>query len=153
MDLYNSSFASFLFLARLLHQSTAEVRGDRELAEGEGEEQGMAEAHLTLLLLAASMSCLVTASQAHQKIHIVGGSYGWKIPPNTTFYEEWANKQSFFVGDKLGSLISKKTKKEEMNDQSLFPARFLLFSLSVLRDYVDWRWGWQCSCTRRGCRT
>ncbi|URE19363.1 Plastocyanin-like domain [Musa troglodytarum] len=61
----------------------------------------MAEAHLTLLLLAASMSCLVTASQAHQKIHIVGGSYGWKIPPNTTFYEEWANKQSFFVGDKL----------------------------------------------------
>ena len=63
----------------------------------------MAEAHRTLLLLVAAMSCLVTVSQAHQKIHIVGGSYGWKIPPNKTFYEEWANKQSFFVGDKLGS--------------------------------------------------
>ncbi|CAL9150998.1 cucumber peeling cupredoxin-like [Musa acuminata AAA Group] len=61
----------------------------------------MAEAHRTLLLLVAAMSCLVTVSQAHQKIHIVGGSYGWKIPPNKTFYEEWANKQSFFVGDKL----------------------------------------------------
>ncbi|RWW77578.1 hypothetical protein BHE74_00014260 [Ensete ventricosum] len=61
----------------------------------------MAEAHRTLLLLVAVMSCLVIATQAHQKIHIVGGSYGWKIPPNKTFYEEWANKYSFFVGDKL----------------------------------------------------
>ncbi|CAD5189640.1 unnamed protein product [Musa acuminata subsp. malaccensis] len=61
----------------------------------------MAEAHRTLLLLVVAMSCLVTVSQAHQKIHIVGGSYGWKIPPNKTFYEEWANKQNFFVGDKL----------------------------------------------------
>ncbi|CAL9198064.1 unnamed protein product [Musa hybrid cultivar] len=61
----------------------------------------MAEAHRTLLLLVVAMSCLVTVSQAHQKIHIVGGSYGWKIPPNKTFYEEWANKQIFFVGDKL----------------------------------------------------
>ncbi|CAD5180523.1 unnamed protein product [Musa acuminata subsp. malaccensis] len=91
----------------------------------------MAEAHRTLLLLVVAMSCLVTVSQAHQKIHIVGGSYGWKIPPNKTFYEEWANKQSFFVGDKLSSLISKKTKGKEMNDQSLFPFVFSLRSAGL----------------------
>ncbi|CAL9765417.1 unnamed protein product [Musa acuminata subsp. burmannicoides] len=90
----------------------------------------MAEVHRTLLLLV--VSCLVTVSQAHQKIHIVGGSYGWKIPPNKTFYEEWANKQSFFLKMLiLFSLISKKTKGKEMNDQSLFPFVFSLRSAGL----------------------
>ncbi|CAL9774838.1 unnamed protein product [Musa acuminata subsp. burmannicoides] len=97
----------------------------------------MAEAHRTLLLLVVAMSCLVTVSQAHQKIHIVGGSYGWKIPPNKTFYEEWANKQSFFVGDKLGSyqytlLIRRYSHYiEQMNDQSLFSFVFSLRSTGL----------------------
>ncbi|CAL9194625.1 unnamed protein product [Musa hybrid cultivar] len=92
----------------------------------------MAEVHRTLLLLVVAMSCLVTVSQAHQKIHIVGGSYGWKIPPNKTFYEEWANKQSFFLKMLiLFSLISKKTKGKEMNDQSLFPFVFSLRSAGL----------------------
>ncbi|CAL9057271.1 unnamed protein product [Musa banksii] len=92
----------------------------------------MAEVHRTLLLLVVAMSCLVTVSQAHQKIHIVGGSYGWKIPPNKTFYEEWANKQSFFLKMLiLFSLISKKTKGKEMNDQSLFPFVFFLRSAGL----------------------
>ncbi|KAG6536082.1 hypothetical protein ZIOFF_001124 [Zingiber officinale] len=55
----------------------------------------------TISLLLATLLCLLTTSQAHIKIHIVGGSYGWKIPPTTTFYQDWAKNQTFLVGDKL----------------------------------------------------
>ncbi|ERN01767.1 hypothetical protein AMTR_s00097p00156790 [Amborella trichopoda] len=34
--------------------------------------------------------------------HIVGGSFGWKIPPNNTFYDQWAKTHTFNLNDKLG---------------------------------------------------
>ncbi|XP_078151574.1 umecyanin-like [Carex rostrata] len=56
-----------------------------------------------ILLVLAAVSCLLvgsTAQPAHV-VHIVGGSKGWYTPPNTTFYDEWAAKKNFTVGDKL----------------------------------------------------
>ena len=35
-------------------------------------------------------------------IHVVGGSCGWEVPPNATFYADWAKPRTFGVGDKLG---------------------------------------------------
>ncbi|XP_074577508.1 cucumber peeling cupredoxin-like [Curcuma longa] len=55
----------------------------------------------TISLVLATLLSLLAASQAHLKIHIVGGSYGWKIPPTTTFYQDWAKNQTFVAGDKL----------------------------------------------------
>ncbi|KAH7546346.1 umecyanin [Ziziphus jujuba] len=31
----------------------------------------------------------------------VGGSLGWVVPPNTTYYKEWAADKTFVVGDSL----------------------------------------------------
>ncbi|XP_020572326.1 mavicyanin-like [Phalaenopsis equestris] len=33
--------------------------------------------------------------------HTVGGSTGWTIPPNASFYPKWADSQQFVVGDTL----------------------------------------------------
>ncbi|WP_228567427.1 hypothetical protein, partial [Campylobacter jejuni] len=52
------------------------------------------------LALAILQGCLLGASYGH-RYHFVGGSFGWQIPPNTTFYHQWAAKRTFFVGDKL----------------------------------------------------
>ncbi|KAA0058751.1 hypothetical protein IC582_002447 [Cucumis melo] len=38
---------------------------------------------------------------AAQKVHVVGDATGWTIPPATTFYSEWADKNTFAVGDSL----------------------------------------------------
>nr|CAD1834124.1 unnamed protein product [Ananas comosus var. bracteatus] len=61
----------------------------------------MAKAHVMLLFLSAfTIGCLVVGSMAH-KDHIVGGSKGWRLPPNQTFYQEWAQTRNFSLGDKL----------------------------------------------------
>ncbi|CAK9324811.1 unnamed protein product [Citrullus colocynthis] len=33
--------------------------------------------------------------------HIVGGSHGWRVPENTTFFDQWAKPRTFGVGDRL----------------------------------------------------
>ncbi|KAG0490576.1 hypothetical protein HPP92_007439 [Vanilla planifolia] len=53
-----------------------------------------------LFLLLAFLGFLAGVSEAH-KNHVVGGSFGWKIPPNLTFYKEWAATKTFVVGDRL----------------------------------------------------
>ncbi|XP_054822399.1 umecyanin-like [Prosopis cineraria] len=45
------------------------------------------------------LSLLFAATEATQ--YSVGGSFGWDIPPNQTFYSEWASSKTFFVGDSL----------------------------------------------------
>ncbi|XP_068651503.1 mavicyanin-like [Aristolochia californica] len=37
---------------------------------------------------------------------IVGGSTGWSIPPEASFYQTWAEKKQLFVGDKLVFLFT-----------------------------------------------
>uniref|UniRef100_A0A0A0K6Y7 Phytocyanin domain-containing protein n=1 Tax=Cucumis sativus TaxID=3659 RepID=A0A0A0K6Y7_CUCSA len=38
---------------------------------------------------------------AAQKVHVVGETTGWTIPSTETFYSEWADKNTFAVGDSL----------------------------------------------------
>ncbi|XP_050271975.1 umecyanin-like [Quercus robur] len=38
-----------------------------------------------------------TAAQTY----LVGDSFGWKVPPNSSYYTIWASKRIFYVGDKL----------------------------------------------------
>ncbi|GMH28848.1 hypothetical protein Nepgr_030691 [Nepenthes gracilis] len=56
-------------------------------------------ASLILISLAAAASIMTPTASA--LIHVVGGSNGWEIPPNATFYAEWAKPRTFGVGDKL----------------------------------------------------
>ncbi|KAK6935494.1 Phytocyanin domain [Dillenia turbinata] len=70
----------------------------------------MAKVQFPLLMLVA-LGCIVTGP-ASAMTHVVGGSFGWKLPPNKTFYEEWAAPRTFGVGDRL-----------------LFPYRMPLYSL------------------------
>ncbi|KAK1276439.1 Lamin-like protein [Acorus gramineus] len=58
-----------------------------------------ARIHRALWFL-AMMGCAMKAPVASMD-HIVGASTGWKIPPNLTFYQEWAQRRNFVVGDKL----------------------------------------------------
>ena len=63
--------------------------------------------------------------------HIVGGSHGWRVPDNLTYYEEWAMPRTFGVGDKLGKLFfkNKKIKKNNNNNPTI---QFRWISLLIL---------------------
>ncbi|CAN6444302.1 unnamed protein product [Victoria cruziana] len=52
----------------------------------------------TLLALAV---CAVLLGEVSAADHIVGGSFGWKVPPNATFYQEWAKSKTFELNDRL----------------------------------------------------
>ncbi|KAG6542935.1 hypothetical protein Mapa_015626 [Marchantia paleacea] len=58
----------------------------------------MATARSTMLALLVVVGLLHTASAA---TYTVGDATQWTIPPSTTFYDDWAAKQNFVVGDKL----------------------------------------------------
>lgn len=48
---------------------------------------------------------MMTSSEvAEAETHDVGGTDGWKVPSNTTFYSEWATNKNFSVGDSLSEL-------------------------------------------------
>ena len=63
----------------------------------------MATKRIVLPLLVVVYCVLVQSSSA--LIHVVGGVAGWEIPPNKTFYEDWAKPRTFGVGDKLGDFF------------------------------------------------
>ncbi|KAJ0977764.1 hypothetical protein J5N97_013238 [Dioscorea zingiberensis] len=52
---------------------------------------------LAILLQVSLQGWIVGAATTH----VVGGSTGWTIPPNNTFYPDWASSQTFLVGDIL----------------------------------------------------
>ncbi|XP_028555295.1 cucumber peeling cupredoxin [Dendrobium catenatum] len=66
----------------------------------------MAQSHFLLFLLLGSLCALLLRVSYAHKDHVVGGGFGWKIPPNATFYKEWAATKTFVVGDKLGRFSS-----------------------------------------------
>ncbi|XP_078431407.1 uncharacterized protein LOC144703170 [Wolffia australiana] len=69
--------------------------------EEEGKDRRMAKYHILLIILLASAGCFLQTVSGVSLDHIVGGSFGWRIPPNATFYSEWAQNKTFVVGDKL----------------------------------------------------
>lgn len=61
----------------------------------------MTKMHITLFMLAAIAGCFMMGSVSAMT-HIVGGSHGWSLPDNQTFFADWARQRTFGVGDKLG---------------------------------------------------
>lgn len=59
----------------------------------------MTKVQISLVLLAAACCLMVAPTSAIY--HIVGGSLGWSVPPNKTFFEEWAKPRVFGVEDHL----------------------------------------------------
>lgn len=55
-----------------------------------------------LLLVSAVMASLVAGSSAGI-YHIVGAGKGWRMPPNKTYYEDWARNRHISLGDKLST--------------------------------------------------
>ncbi|KAF8716159.1 hypothetical protein HU200_026435 [Digitaria exilis] len=53
-----------------------------------------------LLLLSAVLASLVAGSTAGV-YHIVGAGKGWRMPPNRTYYDDWARSRQISIGDKL----------------------------------------------------
>ncbi|KMT11980.1 hypothetical protein BVRB_5g099420 [Beta vulgaris subsp. vulgaris] len=45
--------------------------------------------------------CCVLLQSTSALIHVVGGTAGWGVPPNATFYTDWAKPRTFGAGDKL----------------------------------------------------
>lgn len=56
-----------------------------------------------LLLLSAVVASLVSGSTAGV-YHIVGAGKGWRMPPNKTYYDDWARSRHISIGDKLSKL-------------------------------------------------
>ncbi|RWR73364.1 umecyanin-like protein [Cinnamomum micranthum f. kanehirae] len=51
---------------------------------------------VAVVVLAALLQCT-----AAQTTHVVGDSTGWRVPSGAQFYSNWANGQTFRVGDTL----------------------------------------------------
>ncbi|CAL5356246.1 unnamed protein product [Camellia sinensis] len=54
---------------------------------------------LSLLLVVAI--CNLMTGRTSAMYHIVGAKLGWNIPPNKTYYQDWAKSRVFSVEDKL----------------------------------------------------
>ncbi|KAJ6758995.1 BLUE COPPER PROTEIN [Salix koriyanagi] len=48
-------------------------------------------------LIVASMGLLHGACAA--STYMVGDDLGWTVPPNSSYYEEWASQRTFQIGD------------------------------------------------------
>lgn len=54
-----------------------------------------------LLALLALGYAVMAPTPAAAMTHVVGGSYGWRVPPNHRFFQEWAKPRTFGAGDRL----------------------------------------------------
>lgn len=54
------------------------------------------------LIYSACLALIVNCGAA-KNVYIVGDSMGWTVPPNTSFYSNWASSKTFMVGDILGT--------------------------------------------------
>ena len=48
------------------------------------------------------MMMMIMGSCVDAFTHIVGGSHGWRVPENDSFFDQWAKPRTFGVGDRLG---------------------------------------------------
>ena len=48
-----------------------------------------------------------TAQVTSAGVYEVGDSLGWTVPPNTSYYTNWASTKTFLLGDQLSKQSSK----------------------------------------------
>lgn len=74
------------------------MTGKPKMVQGRGNAVAVA---LMVMVAFFAASEVVSATS-----YTVAGSYGWTYPPgtDTTYYDTWASKQKFVVGDTLGVL-------------------------------------------------
>ncbi|BFG40121.1 hypothetical protein CerSpe_263950 [Prunus speciosa] len=53
------------------------------------------------MVMAVAFPSLLNLKGATAEDYVVGDSLGWVIPPNTSFYSEWAASKTFQIGDGL----------------------------------------------------
>lgn len=58
------------------------------------------------LLAVVIFGCIFYMDSVNGMTHVVGGSHGWRVPDNKTFFEEWSKPRTFGVGDRLSKLIN-----------------------------------------------
>ncbi|KAJ4839227.1 hypothetical protein Tsubulata_007758 [Turnera subulata] len=49
--------------------------------------------------LIVALALIEAATRATATTYTIGGSTGWAVPPNTSFYEEWVKDKTFKIGD------------------------------------------------------
>ncbi|PQP95849.1 cucumber peeling cupredoxin-like [Prunus yedoensis var. nudiflora] len=54
------------------------------------------------MVMAVAFPSLLNLKGATAEDYIVGDTLGWAVPPNTSFYSEWAASKTFQIGDGLG---------------------------------------------------
>ncbi|QCD85105.1 stellacyanin-like [Vigna unguiculata] len=53
------------------------------------------------LLVFGTIGSMLLEFVSCKTVHIVGDQLGWNIPTQQTFYDDWAKKKAFVVGDQL----------------------------------------------------
>ena len=73
-------------------------------------DQGRPVEHSKMASRMGMIGCLIvvvallngaTAQVTSAGVYEVGDSLGWTVPPNTSYYTNWASTKTFFVGDRL----------------------------------------------------
>ncbi|KAB2618607.1 cucumber peeling cupredoxin-like [Pyrus ussuriensis x Pyrus communis] len=52
-----------------------------------------------LVVMAVASPSLLNLKGATAAEYVVGDSLGWTVPPNTSFYSDWAASKTFQIGD------------------------------------------------------
>ncbi|ERN03723.1 hypothetical protein AMTRI_Chr05g74410 [Amborella trichopoda] len=55
----------------------------------------------SLRMFLGGVAALLMCTVCMATDHTVGGSTGWQVPDDSSFYEKWATENTFSVGDKL----------------------------------------------------
>lgn len=62
----------------------------------------MVKSKFTMFFTLAAILGYFMIGQVGAFTHIVGGSHGWRVPDNKTYFQDWAKPRTFGVGDRLG---------------------------------------------------
>jgi hypothetical protein len=62
-----------------------------------GSRMGLIGCLIVVVALLNGATAQVTSAGVYE----VGDSLGWTVPPNTSYYTNWASTKTFFVGDRL----------------------------------------------------
>lgn len=59
---------------------------------------------LSLMVMVGLVPMLMKGATAAD--YVVGDSLGWTLPPNTSFYSDWAASKTFQLGDVVGKSLA-----------------------------------------------